>query len=164
MTLFRFSHSGGIGGQPPPYNFFRTPLPPKLMPPMGTPPPPPTLKNEAPPSEKQTPQWNMKHHSMKSFLEAQSIITYNFTIKWLLHRYFYQHFMLSPCSPSCFDLTPSPASNFEEPPMFATPLGNPAFGGEKNSEVVIKATSFIKFFWKFKYTYYLAALVFVFIA
>ena len=29
--------------------------------------------------------------------------------------------------------------------MFATPLGNPAFGGEKDSEVVIKATSFIKF-------------------
>ena len=30
--------------------------------------------------------------------------------------------------------------------MFATPLGNPAFNGEKGSEVVIKATSFIKFF------------------
>ena len=29
--------------------------------------------------------------------------------------------------------------------MFATPLGNPAFGGEKDSEVVIKGTSFIKF-------------------
>ena len=51
--------------------------------------------------------------------------------------------------------------------MFATPLGNPAFGGENpasDSEVVIKATSFINFFWKFKYTYYLAAMVFVFIA
>ena len=30
--------------------------------------------------------------------------------------------------------------------MFATPLGNPAFGGEKDSEAVIKATSFIKSF------------------
>ena len=30
--------------------------------------------------------------------------------------------------------------------MFATPLGNPTFGGEKDSEVVIKATSFIKYF------------------
>ena len=50
--------------------------------------------------------------------------------------------------PPCFDLNPpSPASNFEELPMFATPLVNPAFGGEKDSEVVIKATSY-KFFLK----------------
>ena len=56
-------------------------------------------------------------------------------------------FYALPMLPSCFDLNPlSPASNFEEPPMFAAPLGNPAFGGEKDSEVVIKATSFIKFF------------------
>ena len=39
-----------------------------------------------------------------------------------------------------------------------------SFGGEKASEVVIKGTSFVKMFWKFKYTYSLAALVFVFIA
>ena len=54
----------------------------------------------------------------------------------------------APPPPQCFDLNPSlsPTSNFEEPPMFAKPLGNPAFGGEKDSEVVIKATSFIKFF------------------
>ena len=56
-------------------------------------------------------------------------------------------FYALPMFPSCFDLNPpSPASNFEELPMFAAPLGNPAFGGEKDSEVVIKATSFIKFF------------------
>ena len=98
-------------------------------------------------------------------LEACRFIADNLTIKWLLHRYFLPAFYALPMLPPCFDLnSPSPTSNFEEPPMFATPLGNPTFGGEKDSEVVIKATSFIKFFWKFKYTYYLAALVFVFIA
>ena len=61
---------------------------------------------------------------------------------------FFTSILCSPhAPPPCFDLNPpSPASNIEEPPMFATPLGNPAFGGEKDSEVVIKATSFIKFF------------------
>ena len=57
---------------------------------------------------------------------------------------FFISILCSPhASPPCFDLKPpSPASNFEEPPMFATPLVNPAFGGEKDSEVVIKATSY----------------------
>ena len=56
---------------------------------------------------------------------------------------FYALLMLPPC----FHLNPpSPTSNFEEHSMFAAPLGNPAFGGEKDSDVVIKATSFIKFF------------------
>ena len=61
-----------VGGHGPPiFWFFSKPLPPpKLMLPHGATPPPP-LKNEAPPpSEKQPPtHWNMKHPSMKWFLE-----------------------------------------------------------------------------------------------
>ena len=62
---------------------------------------------------------------------------------------FLSAFYALPMFPPYFDLNsppPLPSSNFEEPPMFATPLGNPAFGGEKDSEVVIKAAFFIKFF------------------
>ena len=61
---------------------------------------------------------------------------------------FFANILCSPhAPPPYFHLNhSSPASNFEEPPMFATPLGNPAFGGEKDNEVVTKATYFINFF------------------
>ena len=62
-----------MGGRPPPIRFFSNPLPPslKLMP-HGAPPPP--LKNEAPPSEKQTP-------ILKSEIPFQEMIHRKNTIK-----------------------------------------------------------------------------------
>ena len=62
---------------------------------------------------------------------------------------FFTSILCSPHASPCFDLSPPPLPPYQilrNTPMFATPLGNPAFGGEKDSEVVIKATSFIKFF------------------
>ena len=71
-TLHRVSHGvEGIEGCPPILRFFsRNPHPPKLMPPPHRVLPP--LKNEAPSSENNPPPphyWNMKHPSMKWFLE-----------------------------------------------------------------------------------------------
>ena len=56
---------GGRGGTPPSNNFFQT-SPIKTDAPHGA---LPQFKNEAPPSEKQSPHWNMKYPSMNWFLE-----------------------------------------------------------------------------------------------
>ena len=56
-----------MGGHPSPYDFFRNPPPIKID--------APHLKMK-PLSEKQSPYWNVKHTSMKWFLEkGQYIIT-----------------------------------------------------------------------------------------
>ena len=72
-SLIRVSYSVGEGGGrmegcPPSYNFFQKPPHQNQCPPMGCPP----LKNEVPPIWKTPPphpHWNMKHPSMKWFLE-----------------------------------------------------------------------------------------------
>ena len=56
------------GGCPLSYDFLWSPPHQNWFPPLGCP-PPPSLRNEAPPSEKQTPHWNMKHPSLKWFLQ-----------------------------------------------------------------------------------------------
>ena len=67
LILLRVSHSGGIGGGVPPIQQFFPNSPIKSDAPLGALPPP--LKNEASPIWKTIPHWNMKHPSMKLFLE-----------------------------------------------------------------------------------------------
>ena len=148
----RVSHSGRAwGGCPPSYNFFWTPPPPppptsKMMPPMGHPPP---LKNKATPSEKQPPPpINVKHSSMKWFLEkAQSIIIRNLakilqkyvwrssflvhlhayrliagnlTMKWTPSQLFFDSILNPNYAPPCIDLSPSPIKFWRAPPPLNT--------------------------------------------
>ena len=72
MILFRFSHSGGIGGSPHLTIVFESPSSHQTWCPHGHPPPPPPTQTHTHTHLKMKPPiWKTKHRSMKWFLEAQ---------------------------------------------------------------------------------------------
>ena len=72
-------------------------------------------------------------------LEDCRIIADKFTIKWTLSQIFFDNILSSPHAPSMFWLKPPPAPPHQilRIPMFATPVGNPAFSTQWFLEVMV---------------------------
>ena len=84
---------------------------------------------------------NKKHNLAKtvekyvwrsSFLvnfQACSLIADNYTNRWTPSQIFFNSILSPPCFPHVLTqaLPPLPPSNFEEPPHFSPPVGNPAY-------------------------------------